>query len=172
MDNDLQQQFSLQLQVDGGVVKVRSKRAMSAKVAWSGWNQMLPVPGMPEGSVPHRDTVPATADPKEWPEFEDDIVPKLRQFYNREFSHPVIIPDADKGEMLAFLRDGPVPASAPEWIDWNVPGVSARAVDVVAPVPLRLSAPEPSRKVWRPFLQPRVNPDGRNAGAAAPPTSR
>ena len=162
VDDDLQLQFSLQMQVEtDGVIKVRSKRAMSARVKWSSWHQMMPVPGMPDESLPHRNTVPDMAEPKEWPEFKKDIVPKLRSFYNRRFAHPVVISDSDKGEMLSFLQDGPVPASAPAWIDWDKADCGSRPETVVDPVALRLSAPEPSRKVWRPFMQPRVNPDGR-----------
>ena len=161
-DEDLQTQFSLQLQVRHDfTIDVRSKRAVSAKVSWGPWNKMMPHPDILETDLPHRDDVPGMQSPKEWVDFEDKIVPKLSEFYKREFNHPVAIPDVDKTEMLAFLQNGPVTASAPNWIDWDT------RVEVPHPAVLEtpavvMSAPEPTRKkAWKPFLQRQPNPEGK-----------
>ena len=161
-DEELQTQFSLQLQVGNDFsVDVRSKRAVSAKVMWGPWNRMMPHPDICEDDLPHREDVPDLQPPKEWADFRAKIVPKLKEFYRSEFVHPVVIPDDDKKEMLHFLETGPVSASAPDWIQWDVRADLPNPAVVEAPA-LALSAPEPTRKkAWKPFLQRERNPDGK-----------
>ena len=162
-DKDIQQQFSMQLQVDvDNVVKVRSKRSVSAKVQWCPWYQMMPHPDVDEYELPSRDSVPEMQKPTEWSEFQDTIVPSLTKFYTRKFAHPVFISETDKREMLSFLQQGPEAASLPEWVDWNH-GSSVRPHQPQQPTTTTLSAPEPTRrkKLFRPFLQPRHNSNGK-----------
>ena len=97
---------------------VRHKGAVDVRVRFGAWQVMLPHPKRPD-AIPNRDAVPPVAESKDWPEFEDWIVPTLREFYNDEFEHPVHIPVADKEEMLAFLERGPDPAAPPGWIAWD-----------------------------------------------------
>ena len=164
-DKDIKTQFSLQLQVDGdNIVKVRSKSAVSAKVQWGPWNQMMPHPEVSESELPAHDAVPEMQKPKEWAEFKDTIAPALLKFYNHKFAHPVFIPEADKREMLSFLQTGPPVPFLPEWIDWN--SAEASAVRPEQPQPtatstLSASVPNRRKKVWKPFLQPRHNRNGK-----------
>ena len=156
-------QFSMQLEVNDNVIKVRSKRAVSVKVPWGPWHQMMPHPDVSESKLPPSDAVPEMQTQKEWSEFEDTIVPALTKFYDRKFSHPVYIPAADKQEMLSFLQEGPVAASVPKWFDWDsVEGCSVRPADKPSLTTSAMCAPEPKRTgVWRPFLQPRPNRNGK-----------
>ena len=96
----------------------RYKDAVDVRVPFGPWKVMLPDPRRPD-AIPNRDAVPPVAESKDWPEFEDWIVPTLRDFYNDAFEHPVHIPAADKEEMLAFLERGPDPAAPPGWIVWE-----------------------------------------------------
>ena len=105
--------------------------------------------------------------PTEWSEFQDTIVPSLTKFYTRKFAHPVFISETDKREMLSFLQQGPEAASLPEWVDWNH-GSSVRPHQPQQPTTTTLSAPEPTRrkKLFRPFLQPRHNSNGKKCKCA------
>ena len=116
----IQSKYSLQFQVsrDGTQIMSRHKDAVDVRVPFGPWKLMLPDPKRPD-AVPNRDAVPPVVDSKDWPEFEDLIVPTLRAFYNDAFEHPVHIPAADKEEMLAFLERGPDPAAPPGWIVWD-----------------------------------------------------
>ena len=164
-DEDIQLQFSLQLEVrDGSVIMVRSKPSVSAKVHWGQWYQMMPHPLLGDSVLPSKLKVPVTVTPKPWTQFREKIVPCLRKFYQREYRHPVHIPEDEKQEMLSFLRDGPPPPTAPAWINWTRDD-TADIDDPPSPVrshPVPASCPVVRRKkVWRPFLAPRDNPSGK-----------
>lgn len=165
-DTDIKLQFSMQLEVrDGNIIMVRSKSAVSIEVAWSPWYQIMPHPVLGESVLPSKLQVPTTVAPKPWTEFQDKIVPCLNKFYKREYRHPVHIPEAERTEMLSFLRDGPPPASAPEWIRWSRNDTTDATVAPPSPVqspPIPASCPTIRRKKdWRPFLAPRVNARGK-----------
>ena len=66
-DRDIQKQFSMVFEVrDAGSVFVKSKRAVSAKVAWGPWFQMLPHPLSDCDELPTLDHAPPVAAPKVW----------------------------------------------------------------------------------------------------------
>jgi len=155
-DRDIKVQFSLQLKTseDGRKIVVRSKDAVSVRVAFGPWNPMLPHRTRPD-AIPARENVPPTMRSKDWSEFTEDIAPSLLKFYGGELRHPVYIPQAEREEMVQFLTQGPPPPVPPEWITWDVPGLPTDEVPaavVTAPVPPRVEARAPVR---RPFLQPR-----------------
>ena len=173
-DEDIQVQFSMQLHARADTtIEVRSKAAVSAKVAWSPWQQIMPFPRVPATSLPAPEKAPELAPSKPWPEFKKKIVPCLQKFYSRAFRHPVHIPADEQKEMLEFLRHGPPPVSAPDWIEWSVitNGQSEASVSGVGAVqPERAAAAAPAavhparkkkKKDWRPFLAPRSNADGK-----------
>ena len=174
-DEDIQVQFSMQLRARAdATIDVRSKAAVSSRVDWSNWFQIMPSPRVPATALPARDQVPELAPSKSWPEFKNKIVPCLQKFYSRAFKHPVHIPAEDQKEMLEFLRRGPPPASAPDWIKWSVtngesetsdpadgavqPEQPAAAAAAPAAVPPRVAR---KKKDWRPFLAPRSNATGK-----------
>ena len=168
-DEDIQLQFSLQLRarVDG-TIDVRSKSAVSARVPWGPYHQIMPHPQVSETVLPRSNQVPALAPSKSWPQFKDKIVPCLKKFYTRAYRHPVHIPAEDGQEMMDFLRNGPAPPSAPAWIEWSRQSSEADAAadDVdqreAARAPVSGPAEVPrNKKVWRPFLAPRENPGGK-----------
>ena len=155
-DRDLQVQFSLQFQVQDDAIQIRTKGAVSAQVKFGPWVQILPHPGAPTSGLPHRDTTPAVAPVKPWPEFTDKIAPLLLSFYRNEFQHPVHFESDECDEMISFLSHGPPPPTPPVWIDWNVaPVQTTPAVPVPAPAPI--AAVRRRGRLWKPFLQPRSN---------------
>ena len=171
-DEDIQVQFSMQLRARAdATIDVRSKSAVSAKVQWGPWYQIMPHPRVPATDLPASNKVPATAPSKSWPQFETKIVPCLQKFYSRAFRHPVHIPAEEQQEMLQFLRRGPPPASAPAWIDWSVTsgeseaGAATEGVIEPGAAPATAPASGPPRvarkKIWRPFLAPRENAGGK-----------
>ena len=101
-------------------IDVRSKSAISARVVWGPWYQIMPYPRVPATALPASTQVPALAPSKSWPEFNKKIVPCLQKFYSRAFRHPVHIPAEEQQEMLEFLRRGPPPVSTPAWIKWTL----------------------------------------------------
>lgn len=177
-DEDIQMQYSLQLRARAdGTIDVRSKSAVSARVPWGPYHQIMPHPQVSATVLPGRNQVPALAPSKAWPQFKEQIVPCLKKFYTRAYRHPVHIPAVEGQEMMEFLQNGPTPPSAPAWIDWSR-GVSeadaaadAAADDVDhreaarAPVSGPPEAPR-NKKVWRPFLAPRENPSGKKCRCA------
>ena len=168
-DENIQMQFSLQLRARAdGTIDVRSKSAVSASVPWNPWYQMMPHPQVSEADLPPSDKVPELAPNKPWPQFQDQIVPCLKKFYSRTFRHPVHIPPDERQEMLQFLRNGPAPPSAPAWIQWgdnNAGETPAAATDANhrEAGPATTSGPPelPSKKVYRAFLAPHENADGK-----------
>lgn len=190
-DEDIQLQFSLQLRARADTtIEVRSKASVSASVPWSPWYQMMPHPQVDEAILPARDQVPSLAQSKAWPQFNSQVVPCLKRFYSRSYKHPVAIPPEERQEMLRFLRRGPDPPSAPEWIDWTrgmsdneAVDASDEAVDASNNEDTRGTAPAPAsgsanqrgaarapasgvaslagKKQYHAFLAPRENPDGK-----------
>ena len=107
-DEDIQVQFSMQLRARAdAAIDVRSKSAISARVVWGPWYQIMPYPRVPATALPASTQVPALAPSKSWPEFNKKIVPCLQKFYSRAFRHPVHIPAEEQQEMLEFLRRAP-----------------------------------------------------------------
>ena len=145
-------------------IDVRSKSAISARVVWGPWYQIMPYPRVPATALPASTQVPALAPSKSWPEFNKKIVPCLQKFYSRAFRHPVHIPAEEQQEMLEFLRRGPPPVSTPAWIKWTLTNgeseTCASADGAVQPEPAPAAVPPRAarKKVWRPFLAPRSNP--------------
>lgn len=174
-DEDIQLQYSLQLRARADTtIDVRSKSAVSARVPWSAWHQIMPHPRLPETVLPTSDQEPDLAPSKSWPQFKEQIVPCLKKFYSRSYRHPVHIPPEERHEMMQFLRRGPPPASAPAWIDWDNNAdddmQSESADDSAADNDQRETARVPfsgpasiqsKKKNWKPFLAPRENPDGK-----------
>ena len=153
-DRNIRKQFAFTFEVrENDKIFVRSKSRCAATTPWGPWFQMVPHPDSRDGVVHSPDTCPAMAAPKPWPKFRDELVPGLIRFYEREFVHPVHIPDRDLEDMRRLLRDGPPPPVAPEWIHWGVnPRISAGAVSDEPEVGME---PESDDEHWVPFLQPR-----------------
>ena len=161
-DKDIKRMFSVQLKVnDDATVHVRSKRAVSAAVPFSGWFPMVPHPSKPDAVISHREIPLKTVDPKEWSDFDERIVPNLLGFYRHAFPHPCHIPFPDQREMLRFLNDGPSECTPPEWIPWG--DVVVEEADHPAAAAATTTVPTSPRRgaVWRPFNQPRVNDNGK-----------
>ena len=163
VDRGIKQQFSMVFEVrDEGTVFVRSKRAVSAKVKWGPWCQMLPHP-LSETPIDDSmlDRAPATAAPKEWRKY-DKVVKDLRKFYRREYNHPVVIPATDMEEINEFLDNGPSPNTPPSWIDWTtgsgvcVPVDPDDTPDPDHDAPSAPTPPDLRGNLWRPFMQPRT----------------
>lgn len=156
-DKDIQLQYSLQFKAteDASAILVRSKDAVDLNVAFGPWNQILPNPQRPN-AIPRCGDIPPVCEPKDWFEFNEEIVPSLTKFYNEEFQHPVHIPVAEKEEMLQFLTHGPDPHDPPAWLGWD--DVEVETQEVPPDAPLVAAAAENRRRrqpLWRPFLQPR-----------------
>lgn len=161
-DRDIKKMFSIQMQVnDDATVKVRSKDTVSAAVPFSRWFPMVPHPDKPDSVLPHRDIPIATDTPKQWTDFEEKIVPNLLEFYRHTFPHPCYIPLVEQKEMIQFLVDGPTPNFPPEWITWG--DVEPRDTEELGAAAATTTVPTSPRRggVWRPFLQPRVNANGK-----------
>lgn len=160
-DRHIKLQYSLQFKIseDDSTVHVRSKEAINLQVDFDAWRQFLPHPGRPE-AIPYRDVVPDACAPKDWTEFEEEIVPSLSKFYNNSFRHPVHIPETDRTEMLQFFEDGPEAPILPEWISW-VNSVATENEEDTQPQPVAVSsAADPDgggggESVWKPFCQSR-----------------
>ena len=178
-DEDIQVQFSMQLRARAdATIDVRSKSAVSARVDWSNWFQIMPSPRVPATALPARDQVPELAPSKAWPEFKTKIVPCLQKFYSRAFKHPVHIRAEEQEEMLEFLRRGPHPASAPDWIKWSVTNGESEASDpadgAVQPEQPAAAAPAAvpprvarKKKIGDPSWLPARTPRAKSAGVCS-----
>lgn len=172
-------------------IRVRTSAAVSAKVRFGPWQTMMPHPDVPASDLPGRDDVPDVVEAKEWPEFEEKISPNLLKFYRHQYQHPVHIPVQERDEMIQFLVEGPSPATPPSLMVWEetpppatTTATTATAAQEGPPPPTTTATattahrggPAPpttttdnaniytSRRrgaVWKPFLQPRVNADGK-----------
>ena len=78
--NDIQQHFTIELEVENGVIFARSKPDMDDATPWGPRSQVFPpkVPPFPE--TPSPDQVPPTAPHIEWTNWED-IQKDLHKFY-------------------------------------------------------------------------------------------
>lgn len=162
VDKNIKKMFSIQLKVnDDATVHVRSKKAVSAAVPFSRWYPMVPHPSKPDAIIPHREIPVKTEDPKEWTDFDQRIVPNLLGFYRHSFPHPCHIPFSDQREMLQFLNDGPSENIPPEWIPWGDMMVEEAEEPVAAASTTTVPTSPRRGALWRPFLQPRVNENGK-----------
>ena len=153
---------------------VKSKMAVRPQAQWSPWFKMLPHPKTPKNVSLHpANKAPATRPAQEWRKYKQ-VVESLKKFYRRTFKNPVNIPDADFLEMKKFLKDGPSPHIAPDWIDWQVPPPTIPAVPTtsVTTTSADRSADEVEQarkfkrgKVWRAFLAPRGTEQNQETGS-------
>lgn len=94
-DRHIRKQFAFTFENREGRIFVRAKGRCSAETPWGQWAQILPHPDVDASVVHDPETCPPMATPKPWPELQDTIVPQLTKFYEREYVHPVTIPDRD-----------------------------------------------------------------------------
>ena len=98
-DRNIRKQFAFTFEVKDSKVFVRSKKTCAASTPWGPWAQMYPRPGADSDSVIAPDVCPDMAPHKPWPELKETIAPQLTKFYERQFVHPVSIPESDLREM-------------------------------------------------------------------------
>ena len=78
-DSGIQHHYSVDFELRGNDVYVRSKKAINAKERWSTWVRLYPSLLDPRGRRTHHSpsVVPSVMKNKEWEEFDTRVVPKL-----------------------------------------------------------------------------------------------
>ena len=98
-DKHIRKQFSYTFEARDDCIFVQTKKSCAAVTAWGPWTKILPYPDVAPNVVHDPSVCPPVAASKPWPELQDNIAPRLRKFYEREFAHPVVIDDLDVEDM-------------------------------------------------------------------------